>query len=281
MIKKNENEMIKKIIGEAIGKDISLIKSEYKRKNKKRKNGFIFENQEKNSEKKLEIINEPATQYIEFNKLFKRTISLTNYQKKDINKWNNRDFVNYAYNFYRKRYKKDWKLRFPAATLSMERIRTKLSALFGTDNNIIVRDYIQYSFEQGYIDKFIEKYKKFYFNQLLYNYLLESFYLNYNIEYSENKEKQKKQELSFNQLILSDKEIEESFLLSEETLLFDFGVVITVNWFILKKNLQEEEAISKVYNIYKNIYNKGLFEVIKISTEKWSPYPDWFLFKKR
>jgi hypothetical protein len=80
--------------------------------------------------------------------------------------------------------------------------------------------------------------------------------------------------------ILMEEDIENSYLLGEETFLVTCGLIAAINWLIYIKSFGEKKAICYINDIIKQISNKHKLDLIIEATCKYSPYPDWFVFKK-
>ena len=201
-------------------------------------------------------------------------------QKLDIDKWSNRDLVYYVMDLYSKKFYNtkfdQWDFGIPGCCLEINKIHDLLQDTFGMAPILMVKDYITYFFNY-HIDRLVKRYGYFYFTHLKNAEAIEYFYHHY--DYKESLKKYKTQkEKKIETDHLSNEDIEKSYELSVERLLVNYGIIISVNWLIMKKNLNYKQAIQKTINGCQKIYNRRLFDTIKLSTEKWSPYPEWFIF---
>ena len=250
-----------------------------KRKRKKKQSKNVSKRIEVELGEGLELIGEDkGTEYVDYDKLpLGRGFTGKIYEKK-LRDWNSRDFVEYTYGLYWEKFRRNWGLRVPAACIKIKEVMDKLFPLFGCQDNLILRDYIFFCFE-NYIDRIMRERGKFYFDQLKENNLLESFYNIYNYKLSFQKEKEREENERKDEELLTNKTLKQVYLLDENEFICNYGIIIAINWFCLTEGLGRRDALLKVFEICKDLYDENLFSKIKESTKKWSPYPVWFIFK--
>jgi len=263
-------DIIKDLLGKISGVDLSIIKISKDKKKKKRKekknNNIKNEKTEVINENGIEINHKKYPDFIEFNDIRKGK----NYKKNSLDEWTAINFVFFAKQLYYDIYHKDCELNTFPACKEINKLKDIFSDLYGCCSNRLMYDYILYFFE-NFIRKYVKENEQFYFSQLLSNAVIESFYNNYDFEKSLYKE------IKINDQ-LSSENIEKSYILNEENLIYNYGIIIAINW-LISKNIERNNAVRKVYIITKQMYKNKLFgHIIKV-TEKWSPYPDWFMFK--
>jgi len=196
--------------------------------------------------------------------------------KNSLEDWGAFDFFEYAHKLYIDKYGMYWNLKAGGNSLEINKIRDNISDSFGFCSNLIMRDYIIYFFN-NHIDFFKNNYKEFYFKQMNSENIIKSFLDKYNykerfIEYIKNEKSKNKQDITL-------KEIKDSFLLGDTTLVSNYGIVISLNWLIQKHKMTKKKAALLVVNACKEMYQKGMISVIIKSTEFYSPYPSNIIFK--
>jgi hypothetical protein len=73
--------------------------------------------------------------------------------------------------------------------------------------------------------------------------------------------------------------LQESFLLGYDNLLLDFGLIGSINWLIIVKKIPVETIYNKIVSSLLNFYDKPELNRVFELTQKYSPYPDWFVVK--
>jgi len=193
--------------------------------------------------------------------------------KENILEWSSRDFVFYAKNLYYKKYNKDCGLQVPMACKTINELKSEIENIFISCNNILIKDYIDFFFD-NYLENIINNGKDFYFSQLKDYKIITVFYNNYG-------EVKKKNKISDEITDTLDNKIMESlYFLDKESFVYKYGIILSINWLIFKRNLTIKEAKKSVNKICKIAYYKKLFNIIEKSTEQFSPYPDWLKVKK-
>lgn len=269
------NDYMKKVF-KKVDNNKEDIEFEDIRKAKRRKNkkeDILIESEKKDviisNKEGLEIIENKYPNYIGFNEI-KSKKGWVYKKKENIDEWNTFDFFEYTRKLYIKKYNKDWELNRYGNSFEIKKIFTVLEKKFGKVDNLLLYDYIIFFFE-NHIDDFMLKNNSFYFSYLHKRKdVLKSFYNNY--EYKRNYKK--------SEIEISNISLERTYLLSDAALVCNYGVVISLNWFITKKKLDEDEALKLVIGICKKINNKNMMSTVIKSTELYSPYPEKLKFKE-
>jgi hypothetical protein len=278
-----QDSLIKRAVAKAKNKDVSEVSfvdiTKKKARGKKKSSNFSAIEQKDifAQDESIHLTGSTGTNYVTFDgiskgrKVFKKPSNLL--------EWKDRDFFIYAHSLYQKKFKDGWTLNSGGAIIEIQKIRDDLSSLFGKQSNIILKDYITFCFK-NYVDKLMRGNKrgKFYFKQLRFKYVLEAFYNNYGERLGDQREKEVVQGVFKN--ILTTDALEQSYLLSEEGFVCDFGIVVAFNWLVINKKINRQLAAKKIYDVCHRIYKGDFFKIIKKATEKWSPYPDWFIMKE-
>ncbi len=198
---------------------------------------------------------------------------------KPITEWKAWDLFEFAHQLYVKKYNEEWNLRKQGNSLVILQIFEKLESKFGSNNYLLMRDYIVYFFEK-HIDNFIKRKNN---NGSFFDYMnrkdvIRSFCVSYDyrknfMKYDELKKKKIKK-------AVSNRDLESAYLLSIGTLVSDYGIILAINWLVVKKMFKKKDAAKMVFDVCQSMYDKDVFDMITGSTEKYSPYPDWLIFKK-
>ena len=260
----NSEDILKSVLSKIQDVPVEKVKSEAI---KKKKDDKVFSN---NSGLKLTNVEVEAAAWASLPK------SKEIKKKSDLSMWSTHDFFYYTKQLYFDKYKKKLDLRIGGSSLELSKIKDKLLDIFGYYTNLILKDYIDFFFK-FYIDKYRKKTNGFYFSWLKDDIPLKSFVDTYDYESSfkkridiDNKENH----------ILTDDEFQAAFKNSYSSLVVNYGVVLSVNWLINKKNMSLNDAVKCVFKASKDVAQMGEIEMIKKSTEAFSPYPSWLGFKK-
>ncbi len=280
-IKKSPEEVLKEIKAKTKGvspKDIVFSDGKVRRKNKRKK---ITEITDKNltnefSNKEGIILTNNEVQFCDYRSIPKKK---KQFKKKDnIEEWGPFDFFFFAQKLYISKFKKEWNLRVGGNSLVINKIRDKLYDIYGFCCNLIVKDYIEYFFN-NFIDDFVNKKGDFYFTQMLYDSIISKFIEQYDFQKSFSDYTSKKKISDRVSSNIGQNDIEEAFLFGDTTLLATYGIVISLNWLIIVKKNTKKEAVQIVINACRKMYKKNMFNVVVKSTEFFSPYPEELIFK--
>ncbi len=78
---------------------------------------------------------------------------------------------------------------------------------------------------------------------------------------------------------ITNQEIREAFMIGDTSLVSNYGVVISLNWLIVVKKMSALEATMLVVTACKDMFNRGMINVVQNATEFYSPYPFNIPFK--
>ncbi len=197
---------------------------------------------------------------------------------KPVSDWKAWDLFEFAHGLYTKKYNEDWDLLRGGNSMVILKIFEKLEGELGSNNYLLMRDYVIYFFEK-HIDRFIRKKDN---NGSFFDYMnrkdvIRSFCNSYDHRKSLMRyEELKKKDID---KPITNKDLENAYLLSVGTLVSDYGIVIAANWLFIKKKFKKKDAAKMIFDVCKSMYNKDVFHIVIKSTEKNSPYPDWLVFK--
>jgi len=198
-------------------------------------------------------------------------------QKNNLEEWGAFDFFYYTEKKYIDKYGGVMGLNVGGNSVEINRIRDRFYDLFGFCCNLIMRDYIDFFFD-NYIDQMISHHGAFYFRQMREDKFICEFYEGYNfsqsfLQYSESEKSEDKD-------TISNKTINEAYMIGDTSLVSNYGIVIAFNWLVKVKNESPTIAAKMVINACRDMAEKGMVKVIKSSTETYSPYPSSLVFKK-
>jgi hypothetical protein len=277
---KGRNDMSEtdKMMGDAFGgefEDVRVSKKKVK-KNKKsvdiaKKDAIITSNDEG-----LEIISSKSN-FVGW-KIKDKKKTWTFDPNKSVTEWTSWDLFGFAHDLYIKRYGEDWDLLRGGNVIVILKIFEKLERELGSNNYLLMRDYVIYFFER-YIDIFMAKKNNngSFFDYMNRNDVIESFCVSYDarknfIKYEELKKKNKDK-------AVTNRSLESAYLLSIGTLVSDYGIIIAANWLVTKKKFKKKDTMKMIFEVCRSMYNKDVLDIVIKSTEKYSPYPDWLDFK--
>jgi hypothetical protein len=280
MTKKDPKDLLREIKSQIEGVDSKDISFNDLRKKKIKKSKKVKKSDESESYSSI-ISNKEGfslsgveTKYCDYRDI-KGKRKLT--KKNSLDEWGPFDFFNFANKLYVEKYKKEWDLNIGGNSLEINRIRDKFYDAFGFCCNLIMRDYIVYFFENR-IDDFIAKKGCFYFSHMRSDWVIKEFVENYNFRerfaaYTVNRKSRSKK------IEITKEAINNSFAMGDTTLITNYGVVIALNFLLKVKRMPKKDAISTIVNACKDMASKDLIDVIKKSTEAYSPYPSKLIFK--
>jgi len=193
--------------------------------------------------------------------------------KENILDWSNKDFALYTSKKFSEKYSEYWDVRIMGVTTYIGRIKESLFDAIGFCDNITLKNYIDFFFD-NYIDQIkSETGGMFFIKSLRRSYIIEAFFENY--KYSPS--------LPI-KLIVIDKgsikelDLEKSYLIGNESMVLKYGIVLPINYLIIKKLYSKEKAIDVIGSAVRNIKNVSGLGVIINRTADFSPYPKRFPF---
>lgn len=197
-------------------------------------------------------------------------------RKNSLEEWGAFDFFYYTEKKYVAKYGCSMDLNVGGNGVEINRIRDKFYDLFGFCCNLIMKDYIDFFFN-NYIDQIINLDGAFYFRQMRDEKIVCEFYDGYNfpqsfLQYSESVK-------VGNKNLISNKAVKESYMVGDTSLVSNYGIVISLNWLIKVKELLPEDATRMVLTACRDLANRDMVDVIKSATETYSPYPSSLFFK--
>tara|TARA_Y100000310_G_C20691493_1_gene822564 strand:+ start:960 stop:1820 length:861 start_codon:yes stop_codon:yes gene_type:complete len=191
----------------------------------------------------------------------------------DIEKWTGYDFTCLLHECYINKTGLDWNLNWLPVNNSVLRIKDRLLDLFGLCDNVLLRDYIHFFF-RNYFDQFMRSRGDFYISFLEDQKVLSGFLKSYN--YTGKPQQATKKQVSMKEVEVSNEALEASFLLSDDIFLSTFGIVLVINWLILRRGFSNKEALEYALRACKQ--TTKMREVVD-ATKKFEPYPSWFPFR--
>ena len=280
MTKKDPKELLKQIKAEMSGVDPKDISFKDLRKNTKKKYKKVKKSSESESESDI-ITNKEGfsisgveTTFCDYRDIGKKKKLV---KKSNLDEWGAFDFFRFARKLYLKKYERDWDLNIGGNSLEINRIRDKFYDCFGFCCNLIMKDYIVYFFE-NHIDDCISRNGEFYFTDMRKDWPIKDFIKNYNFRESFANYFSDKSNKN-NKIELTKDGINKSFSVGDTTLIGNYGVVISLNWLLKVKRMPKKDAVKLVVDACRAMAERGMIDVVKKSTEVYSPYPSNLLFK--
>ena len=197
-----------------------------------------------------------------------------------LSEWVSVDFVYYTASLYKERYGRDWELNVSGSCAQVVGVKDFIVDHFGFCDNVILRDYLRFFFE-NHSDYFMQHSKMFYFSYLKKPFIMQKFVDAYDYDESCRKELS---DIDFTEsskkkyTCIAKDDVESSQLLSDQRLVTDYGVIISVNW-LLSKGLSLTDACSMISDACVDLYKRGLISNVAKATERFSPYPDWLAYR--
>ena len=201
---------------------------------------------------------------------------------KPTDEWVTGDFASYARWLHYRRYNRDWDLNFRAACVEALRVRDNIVDTYGFCDNTVFRDFIDFFFDT-FADSFMGRSKRFLFVQMSNDNVLTRFAEEY--DYRERIGPSSPESKPFKQRTeekeISESLVRETYLLSPQRAVAEFGVVVMVNFEHVCQGLSPRDAARSVYSecmAANSRPNSQLLDQIKQSTESMGPYPKWLPF---
>ena len=214
-------------------------------------------------ENPLQLYGDQPAKEINFSQIRKsRTV------KEDLNTWLPLDFVHFVKSLLSEIPNAEWRLKVGSSCYSILQIKDCLVDAIGFCDNQVLKDYITFFFDK-HVERFVKKYKNFFFKQMLYSNIISEFANNY-------KYKPDKSVASGESVSIDD--MDNAFALGDEVLVKTYGLVLSVNWLMKKMSYSFSDATKLIYLSSKKVYDAGKFSLIKEVTEKFNPYPTWLCF---
>lgn len=203
---------------------------------------------------------------------------------RQLKDWIPADFVSFASRVYRKRYSRNWDLNFSACCQDIQFLHDSLLESLGFVDNLVVRDYIEYYFE-NFADHKMRLDGKFYFDSMRKERPLRSFASNYDYDKSLKKYISPSNSRPTIAKIkskrnISNSVIDDAYTIGDEVLVLEFGIIIPINWLVYNKGLSIQKATKRVHDVSKKIHQNGAFNQVVSVTKKMAPYPSWLKFKQ-
>jgi len=194
--------------------------------------------------------------------------------KEKVDDWENVDFFLYMSKKFSDMFSKKIELKKSGSCTQINNLRDDIMQIFGDCNNFILKEYFDF-----YIERFLftvaSSPSGFSFSEMKNKNCLKSF-----VSFCKNlikPENESNKEVIVNKL--SKKEVEASYLLNLERLVLDYGFIISVQWLIFYRKFDVKKSLTTVVMVLDKLNKKIDISNIISVTEKFSPYPDWFIFK--
>jgi len=195
----------------------------------------------------------------------------------EIDQWTGYDFTHFIREKCLESSK--WNLNWLSASQEAARVKDALVDVYGFCDNFMFKDYIDFFFDnycQSLLDR---KGGEFYVGYLRRGSVLQHFAKSYNYA-ARIKEVYTNNEIEdFGKVDVSNVAINRAFLLSDKILVQKYGVILSVNWLILNKNIALDNAANSILKACKTLYKVKQWQPVIRITEQLSPYPLWFPFQ--
>lgn len=276
------DKLILESLAKAKGMSISEVKEDLK-KNKKTK---LRKRKKKSTEPTIQLITSGRAKSVDFSQI-KGRINQTE-AKENVFEWKIKDVALYVRSLYQEKYREDWKHKTIGASTELMRIHDRILDIYGHCDFVVMRDYVDYIFEEE-IDKMIDRAKGvFYLRNFRDDVYIKAFSECY--DYKDSFERatrgEGKRNTSNKQIEIvedfstSNDSIEEIFFLSEDSFVKTYGIVVCIFWLIRCQDYTNKEAAMRVLDICKRLNSKGEFKIIKERTEFLSPYHESITFPR-
>lgn len=199
--------------------------------------------------------------------------------RENLDEWTGRDFAYFMMELFRERYKEDWNVMAVGLTRRMNDVKQALYEQFGFCDNLMLRDYLEYFFE-NWSDYFRTKGKgELYFNAFREHEPVDDFAIKY--DYAEHRHAEqagvpvKVAAVAASKPKVSKEAMEAARLLSVEKLVLQFGVVLALVY-LVDSGMTSREAVASIGNAMISLFKGGMWENVRNVTESFGPYPERF-----
>jgi len=190
-------------------------------------------------------------------------------EKKEIDLWGNQEFVRYVKRLHFERFSRRLQIKMPPACVYIQRIQDAILDILGFCDNVVLRDYCDYFFRKD-AARLAAKYNGFHFAQMLYSNIIVEFACKY--RYRSNRP------IPADKQCIAAEDIENAYILGPDILVRDFGIIIAMNWLILREGFGSDAAACYLLESLRKMCQNKQFNFVKLATERWNPYPIWLPF---
>ena len=193
--------------------------------------------------------------------------SLSQYKSKVLSGWSQRDFSFYMGDEYIKSTGEVWNYNFLGITTYLSRVKAKLRDSYGFCDNVLLKAYIDYFYEE-WLNYCKNSNIKFWLNFMLDKKPLSAFCSSY--DYQDNIETENIVEVTDSHNSVSEQDLNSFYSLSFEALVFNYGLVLPINYILGKNLLSERKVYNKISQIIISSTQNGSITQIKEKTEKYN-----------
>ena len=188
-----------------------------------------------------------------------------------VPEWTNRDFALYISEKFSERYDEFLDVGLVSSTLYIGHIRKRLLDTIGFCDNATLKSYVDYFFD-NYIDATKQRAGgKFYINSMRDKKPVSDFSKIY--QYNPSIDKKDLTE-RIDPSNITEEDLENTYILSNESMLLKYGVVLTINYLISKKSYNKEKACKDVFGAVDRIRKNSGINIVVNKTLYFAPYPD-------
>lgn len=202
--------------------------------------------------------------------------------KENVFEWTIRDVALYTRLKYQKMFDESWKHNIIGVSSELRRLHDRILDIYGHCDFLVLRDYIDYIFEEK-INIILDKANGVFYLQNFRNdqYIIAfSNVYDYQESFQSEITEGENDNNELENISMSNNDIEEVFLLSEEIFVKTYGIVVPIFWLIKSYGYSNKEASMRVLQVCKNLHKKGEFKEVKEKTELLSPYHQSIYFPK-
>jgi len=193
---------------------------------------------------------------------------VSRYQSRDLAEWSQRDFSFYMEKEYSETVGEPWSFNLLGVTTYLSRVKTQLRDSYGFCDNILLKAYIDYFYREWLL--YCKDFNiKFWLHFMLNKKPLSAFCSAYN--YQDNSTPAATTSPSTNvDNSVSEKDLDMFYSLSFEALVFNYGLILSINYLLEKNLLSEARLYEKVSQVITSSTQNGSIAKIKEKTEKYN-----------
>jgi hypothetical protein len=184
----------------------------------------------------------------------------SNYSLKSLSEWNQRDFAVYMSQEYINNFGHIWDFNSSGVVTYLGRIKAQLRDFYGFCDNIVLKDYIDYFYKEWIA--YCENCNiKFWIRFMMNNKPLSAFYSSYTYKITEEKTflPEKKE--------TPEKDFDNYYALSVEALVFNCGLIASVDYLLNKRKMDEKIVYDKISKIIITSIKDGNLSKLKDKSE--------------
>ena len=223
---------------------------------------ILVDNLNESKKKKQTVKNKQVNTF----KNWPKTRNTSQHKSRDLSEWSQRDFSFYMEKEYVNSVGEVWDYNLLGVTTYLSRVKAQLRDFYGFCDNILLKAYIDYFYEEWLV--FCKNRNiKFWLHFMLDKKPISAFCSYYT--YKDDKiEEQSPDKIEDSHNSALEKDLGDLYSLSLEAVIFNYGLVVSINYLLRNNLLSEKEIYDKISKIIRSSTQNGSMVKIKEKTKK-------------